>query len=503
MPEHFRAFIVIVCLASAIFYMARRSSFEVIDASDFKRRRNAWFVLTVLAFASHDFWIYTLLASVAIFLVGRREGNPVALFFLLLFVLPVSSVKVPGFGLINYLMEISHLRLLELLILLPAYITIRGRSGVLAFGRLAADKFLLAYLLLSFVLMFRVGSATGALREGVYLFIDVFLPYFVVSRLLRDIFLLREAIFSLFIALMVLAGIAIFEFSRHWLLYSAVAQELDLRAQLFTAYLGRAGMLRASASTGQAIALGFAMALGIGMYLYLKGSIRSRLHRVMSGLLIVSGLLVALSRGPWLGGYAMVLVYLALSAAGLRKLTYFVFFSFALLLILSQLPAGQKAIDLLPFIGSVERGGIDYREKLIDNSMVVIERNVLFGAVDYLQEPEMLEMMQGQGIIDVVNTYVGVALAKGVVGLFLFSGFFVVILWQLYAALQRLADKRHELHRLGCALLATLLGALFIIFTVSSITVIPVLCWSLAGLSVAYIQLVGRLSEEGRPVRQS
>jgi hypothetical protein len=42
-------------------------------------------------------------------------------------------------------------------------------------------------------------------------------------------------------------------------------------------------------------------------------------------------------------------------------------------------------------------------------------------------------------------------------------------------------------------LLATLIGILVIIFTVSSITFIPVVYWSIAGLGVAYIQMVRRL----------
>ncbi|MNE91016.1 hypothetical protein D3C80_1885800 [compost metagenome] len=51
-------------------------------------------------------------------------------------------------------------------------------------------------------------------------------------------------------------------------------------------------------------------------------------------------------------------------------------------------------------------------------------------------------------------------------------------------------DDEHRL--LGRALLATLVGILVIIFTVSSITFIPVVYWSIAGLGVAYIQMTRR-----------
>ncbi|MNC40799.1 hypothetical protein D3C75_895330 [compost metagenome] len=55
------------------------------------------------------------------------------------------------------------------------------------------------------------------------------------------------------------------------------------------------------------------------------------------------------------------------------------------------------------------------------------------------------------------------------------------------------ADKDDERRQLGRVLLATLIGILVIIFTVSSITFIPVVYWSIAGLGVAYIQMVRRL----------
>jgi hypothetical protein len=51
------------------------------------------------------------------------------------------------------------------------------------------------------------------------------------------------------------------------------------------------------------------------------------------------------------------------------------------------------------------------------------------------------------------------------------------------------SNKDDEARRLGRALLATLAGILITIVTVSSITVIPVVYWSIAGLGVAYAQM--------------
>jgi hypothetical protein len=149
-------------------------------------------------------------------------------------------------------------------------------------------------------------------------------------------------------------------------------------------------------------------------------------------------------------------------------------------------------LDMLPFIGNLEKENITYRERLLDNSWIVIQRNPLFGSFDFRNTPEMQSMIQGDGIIDIVNTYLNLALRVGLVGL--------GCSWRSSSACcggsqghAGIPDKDDEQRQLGQALLATLVGILVIIFTVSSITVIPVVYWSVAGLSVAYMQMVRRL----------
>lgn len=65
------------------------------------------------------------------------------------------------------------------------------------------------------------------------------------------------------LAAMVLALIGIFEYSRHWLLYSSLIDVMGLNWGMSN-YLGRGGSLRASASAGQAIVLGYVISVAIG-----------------------------------------------------------------------------------------------------------------------------------------------------------------------------------------------------------------------------------------------
>ncbi|WP_296233530.1 O-antigen ligase family protein [Pseudomonas sp. UBA4617] len=494
MPEHFRALIVILFLASVVFLLARRPATELIPPGDFKRRRNLWFLLTVLAFVSHSFWLYLGAGAVILYLAGRREHNPMALFYMLLFVIPPASLQVPGFGLVNYLVDLNHIRLLTLCVLLPAALALRRQGDTLRFGRTWPDRLLAAGLLLMSALYLRETTLTDTLRQTLYLFIDVLLPYYVASRGLRQISDFKDTLLAFVLASFVLALIGVAEYVRHWLLYSALIDAMGVPWSM-SGYLSRGGSLRASVTTGQAIVLGYVMSVAIGLFLFLQGYLRHPWQRLMGVLLLAAGLFAPLSRGPWIGAMVIVVVFIALGRGALRRLVLLAAAGMLALPLLTAVPGGDKVLDLLPFIGNVDRENITYRERLMDNSWIVIQRNPLFGSFDFRNTPEMQSMIQGEGIIDIVNTYINLALRVGLVGLGLFVAFFAAVLHGIRKAMRSFPDKDDERRQLGRALLATLVGILVIIFTVSSITFIPVVYWTIAGLGVAYVQMVRRLDD--------
>jgi O-antigen ligase len=163
--------------------------------------------------------------------------------------------------------------------------------------------------------------------------------------------------------------------------------------------------------------------------------------------------------------------------------------------LMAALPGTDKVVNLLPFIGSTEKENVDYRANLMTNSMIVIQRHPWFGSSNFTATPEMEAMRQGEGIIDIVNTYLRVALEKGFVGLGLFAGFFALTLIGIYRAMRLIPDKESEEHLLGRVLLATLVSVLVMIFTVSSITFIPIVYWSVAAMGVAYTLMVRQQAE--------
>jgi O-antigen ligase len=489
MPEYLRALLVIFVLATTFFSFAHKPACTIMADVDFTRRRNLWLTLTLAAFLSHNFWLYTLIAIPLLIRANRHEENPIPLYFFVLFALPVDEIIVPGLGLINYVSTFSHPRMLALIILLPALYSIKRKGDYISFGRTGPDILLAFYILLTLILSFSFTNITDSMRKVFYIWIDVFIPYLVISRSLKNMDAFRDALLSLVLAIMLLALLGAFEIFWHWLLYTDVVRVLGLgEGEVGT--LGRDGMLRALATTGQPIALGFLMIIGIGIYMYLQHSIQSKLVRRLGMVLLAAGSFASLSRGPWVGTAVLVMVFIATGRNAIRRLISILLSAVLALPLIAMVPGGERMINLLPFIGSTEEGNIGYREKLITNSMIVIQRNPWFGSDDFLKTPEMEEMRQGQGIIDIVNSYLLIILQTGFVGLGLFLGFFVLVLLGIYRAMRSISDIASDEYLLGRALMATLIGLLVTISTVSSISFIPIMYWSVAGLGVAYTQML-------------
>ena len=94
MPEHLRALVVILVLAVTVFKLAERPITAVaISLRDYRRRRNLWFAVTLIAFFAHNFWVYLVVAGALIFHFGRRDRNPFALYCMLIFAVSVFTKK--------------------------------------------------------------------------------------------------------------------------------------------------------------------------------------------------------------------------------------------------------------------------------------------------------------------------------------------------------------------------------------------------------------------------
>jgi len=485
MPEYLKALVVILILAGMVFWLAKASVCELTSCADFRRRRNAWFFLTALAFLAHSFWIYLSVGAAVLLFLAGRDRNKAGLFLFLLFIIPPLSAEIPGLAGINKFIAIDHIRLLEICILIPAWLALRRGADRLPLFASKVDVFVLGLVAIKIILNFSRTSFTDALRESFYAFADIFLPYFVVSRGLRDRQLLRDALLSLVIAAAVLAAIAVFEYLKGWLLYADLMRALGLVWQVVP-YVGRAGHLRASASATQPIALGYVLMTAFGFLLALWPVVGRPAVRRTGLALLTAGLAATLSRGPWLGLAVFLVIFRLAGSRVLRVYSIPIMLALAGMLVFQQAPGVRDVVGAIPFIGKTDMSTVDYRQRLFTNSMQVIGRHPWFGSADYFLDPAYQDINPEHNI-DVVNTYIQIGFTSGLVGVCLFLSIFLSAVIAVQRALNRRADA--ELDNIGRALIASYIATLVVLGTVSSISFIPTLYWSLIGMGVAYVRI--------------
>lgn len=485
MPEHFRALIVILTIGILVFFYEKKAIRPLLLPEEFSRWRNAWFAITLIAFLSQNFWLFIGFSGAYLLYISKSEKNIFALYFTLILAIPTISARIP------VLFDISFVRLLALTLLLPFFLSFRAGQGTPSLGKPLSEKLLIAFILLNTVLTLRTHTFTDTMRYGIYGFTDIFLPYYAASRAIKDFEQLKKVMIALLVACFVVGAIGTFEYIKSWLLYNPLQDALRVEWDMGS-YLGRGDSLRAMASLDHPIILGFVMTIGLGFYLFIAPSIKSKILRLTGFGLLIAGLIASLSRGPWVGTAVLLLVLVAYSKKALRGFAMLAIAIIFALPMLNLIPGGDKIINLIPFVGETDKENVEYRQKLIDRAILIVQRNPFFGVPDSRKEPEMADMVQGQGIVDIVNSYVGVATGNGLVGLSLFVGFFALVLLRIHNSLKKIADKSSEEYLCGRSLLATMIAALVIIFTVSGIGVIPTIYWSLAGLIFTFSRVTSQ-----------
>ena len=180
--------IVVLTIAATIFYLAKPIALRFMSGEDFKRRRLVWFVLTVVSFVVPSFWLYALVAAPVLVWANRKDSNPIALYLLMLHVIPPAGFILPILG-NNGLFPIDNYRLLAFCVLLPATMRYRKNSGQGAMpgsGLGAMDILLLATDLVhsksrfTFHRILRIASLpsdspSNVLRRAVLFFLDTYL----------------------------------------------------------------------------------------------------------------------------------------------------------------------------------------------------------------------------------------------------------------------------------------------------------------------------------------
>ena len=496
MTASFKALIVVLAIAIVVFRMAKPIALRFSAENDFARRRNVWFILTITAFLSPSFWLYALLAFPLFLWAGRKDSNPVAFYLLLLQVIPETAVDIPTVG-IQELFQLDNYRLLSFCVLIPTAWRLRRSKAANQNGKITSlDVLLLGFGLLQILLfvppdlpnhVLLQDSATNLLRRAFLFFIDTYILYYVVSRSCLNRRAIVEALAAFCLACVIMAMQGVFEGLRHWLLYADLGTHWGI--DQFNAYMHvREGLVRAQAAAGDALALGYLLAIAVGFWLYLRSQVPSGRWRVAVFLVLCAGLLATYSRGTWIGATAIYFAFTAIGPRALPRMLKAAGIAAVIVALMSVTPFGEKLINSLPFFGgTTDIGSYVYRQRLAERSWEIIQQHPLLG--DQLAWTKMEDLRQGEGIIDIVNTYAHVALFYGLIGLSLFVGFILLALVKSYRQAKRLAGSDPDFALLGVGLAACIVGVLLMISDNSFRLGVEKMFYVLAGLAAAYVHL--------------
>ena len=457
-----------------------------------------WFGILIAAFLAQNIWLFVLFVVVAGAVVTPVSLNGKVLCYLsVLCVIPLLPIKIPSFFGVNYFFSLTYPRLLVLVIF---FVPFFFRQFSIRLFSLTTDKYMFFFVCIVVVASFRDNALTHAVRYSFLVLIDIFIPYFLISRALSTTELLRKALFILFIGLVPMAIIGIFETIRHWHLFSDLSYSLVKFSKIYDM---RSNSLRASGAFYGPIVLGYAMVIAYSLLLFLEPYCKSKKLVLLVKVILVTCLLATMSRGAWVGFAVLILAFVWTGKATTKKISVYVLITLLAVPVLSFTSFGKTIIDLLPYIGNARSDTITYRERLVEQAWIVFQRNPWFGSTTYLKTPEMESMRQGQGIIDLVNTYLQVVLPYGIIGLIVFTAIFLVVLIRCFLMIKRLPKTEIELILMGRFLFAILLSIIIMIGTVSSIDYIPVFYWAFIGLIVAYLNVSEKAIAANKKLRAS
>ena len=466
-------FVLVAATATALFL---RPAFASLFAPAQYKRAWAWLlVVTVIAFMSLRPELYILLIAIAAVIAARYLGSgdagKVNAFMLFLLPLPPIAYTLGGVEGLNYVLRLEHTRVISLVLFtIPAARLLFRQRNRSEPSLRAVDVAIFLIQFWDIFLMARYASLTGLCRTIVESFCDILIPYYVITRTLRTPSQLREAASYLMLGCAFVASVACAESLVQRNLYGGLQWVYGVRWES-TVDLMRGGFLRVEATTPQPIILAFVLIFGIGLWTWLKGDAPRSKWVYVVYLILGLALVSTWSRGPWLGAMLLVIALLLQRWLTPRVFGAAVILSLVAGIILKASGADSAVMSgLSTLFGSSgsDLSTITYRRDLLDASLAMIKQSPWMGVPNY--ESALQSFKQGEGMIDLVNTYIVIMINSGVIGLalFLFPYAFVIGKMLGERSKDRMVSKT-VLGKFAPAFIAMILAMLFTIFTASTL----------------------------------
>ncbi|EGG95612.1 hypothetical protein IMCC1989_878 [gamma proteobacterium IMCC1989] len=454
-----------LAILSAMAILSVILSSKTIFSSGLGRRIVAfWIVSLPLIFFFRNEALTLVAAAFMLAIVNKNSSGPVFTIAFLIGILGAIPdwveyhVSVPG---INYLITLSFYKVAVIVLLVPMFFRLSARNN-LAWN--LTDSFVCLFVLLTTLLTFREGKITSVLRFFVDSCLIYIVPYFVISRTVKSINDIHYCAVAVLVFSIIISAI----------LFISQVIQLDIyeafnpRSKYNIIREYRGGFLRLSGPLSSPL-IGFTVLSGYLALDILKQHIQ--ILPIIRWLIILMFVLAVLFSGSRGGLFSFIL--------GVAAYWYFIKLSSekrvllvlsVTILCLAELLFGVSAM----FIYEDEYGTFDYRIELYTASWLFLKQAPLFGAQYFIHSGYFDHLVTGLGIIDIVSTYLQIALQYGFVGLFLFVGMYLSIIIPLAKRLLSMGASVSDVERYSAMYFAINIALVFIISTTSMISLFPI-----------------------------
>lgn len=447
-----------------------------------------WFLTALILFFMNDFLIVLIFSGLVLAMLAPADSvQRTCFFFVAVPSLPVYLQVALPFPGINWLIMLTYYKVVVLVVLGP--LLFRPRPQEQQGGYSVADTCVVLYIILTVVLVTVAMGFTAGPRFLIDQLLLLAIPYFVLSRFVRSSEDLELCFRAILLVSLMLASIAIVATLKQWDFY-----RLKEPLTVFIIPDIRSGLIRIAA-TANTHSLGYHLAIGFLFLEYLKkplqlGIVRLWLFRGM----FLAGIMSTDSRGAMLSLAVALFVYFVVM---IRKpaVRWAMLISLTCIMIIG----GVWLVTMDDATGVDPYNSVGYRQLLLEIGIQHVLQYPVFGDLFFLKDPSFAPLRQGQGIIDITNFYLQIALCFGLAGLFLFGMAFIPTLWKLMRVISRSAgsssDDRQNLRRMSALILSASLGWFVLIVTTSDVALTLHLGLMLITLGCAVVRFEASRSE--------
>lgn len=443
--------------------------------------------MAAIGFLSPNLVVAYIAVGLVPLILGRTKLRVGIIVAAGLFAIPSlpSYMTVAGIGLFSWTMQTS--------IAVGGLIAMLIAPGRLTKAPLWVDASMIMVILVLIVVDARGGPATGYLRQFTTYLLDYAVPVYLITRCARTPVEFRTLLAGIAAIGTILAVLVLYEARANWPLYSPLLYHYGFPVESVVKFRG--GMMRAYGPLEEATALGATLVICFCAALAVRRAFASNLAYVGIVALIAVGTLAPQSRGGMIG-IAVAFIVSSFYRRGIGSVAQVGLAG----LLLGGVYVGTTVFGSFgaQISTSLEdgRGTGDYRTQLLRRGMEEYRKNPIFGDSYDNVVARMPDMVQGEGMVDFVNSYLYFALFGGAIGLMLFCVSFLVPMGRLVQIRRSLPPQSIERDVASFCLAMLVSAAVMIAFT--SYLKRPSIFW-LASASMALMINVPRRARAKSP----